>query len=144
VATTGEKKIKGRKRQLLTDTNGFLLRVLVHAADISDTEGGEWLLDEHHTAFPRLEMIRADGGYKEGLRTWMEEHTAMTLVTIEKPADQQGFAVIPKRWVVERSIAWAGRNRRASKEYERTTESSESFLYLGSIRILLKRLHTIN
>jgi putative transposase len=117
----GGKKIKGRKRQFLTDTNGFLLRILVHPADVSDTEGGEWLLNEQHKVLPRLAIIRADGGYKEGLRAWMEENTAIELITIEKPADQQGFAVIPKRWVVERSIAWAGSNRRASKEYERNT-----------------------
>jgi transposase len=137
----GEKKINGRKRQFLVDTNGFLLRTLVHPADISDTEGGEWLLDEHHRSLPRLEIIRVDEGYKQGLCDWAADYTTLTIEVIEKPVDQKGFAVIPKRWVVERSIAWCGRNRRASKEYERNAESSESFIYLGSISLLLNRLH---
>jgi hypothetical protein len=71
----------------------------------------------------------------------MEKNTAMRLNVIEKPAGQTGCAVIPKRWVVERSIAWAGRNRLASKEYNRNPESSEAFLYLGSIAMLLNRLY---
>ena len=80
-----------------------------------------------------------DEGYKQGLDKWLQQNTAIRLNIIEKPPGQKGFAVIPKRWVVERSIAWAGRNRLASKEYNRTPESSESFLYLGSIALLLNR-----
>lgn len=137
----GGKRINGRKRQFLVDTNGFLLRVGVHAANISDTEGAEWVLAEHHQAFPRLTTIRTDSGYKATLSSWMQQTTKLQHEVIKKPADQQGFAVIPKRWVVERSIAWAGRNRRASKEYERNAESSETFLYLGSAKMLLNRLY---
>jgi putative transposase len=107
----GEKKVNGRKRQFWVDTNGFLLRVLVHPADISDTEGAEWLLAAHHHAFPRMQEIRVDEGYKQGLDKWLQQNTAIRLNIIEKPPGQKGFAVIPKRWVVERSIAWAGRNR---------------------------------
>jgi putative transposase len=140
-ASTGEKKINGRKRQFWVDTNGFLLRILVHPADISDTEGAEWLIRDHHRCFPRLEEIRVDEGYKSSLATWMEKNTTMRLNVIEKPIGQKGFAVIPKRWVVERSIAWAGRNRLASKEYNRNAESSEAFIYLGSIAMLLNRLY---
>lgn len=136
-----EKKVNGRKRQFLVDTNGFLLRVLVHAANISDTEGAEWLLEAHHRCFPRLNEMRADGGYKSGLAEWMEKNTSIRLNSIEKPVGQKGFAVLPKRWVAERSIAWAGRNRLASKEYNRNVESSESFIYLGSIAMLLNRLY---
>ena len=137
----GGKRINGRKRQFLVDTNGLLLRVLVHPADISDTEGAEWLLAEHHCSFRRLTTIRVDEGYKQGLQDWASEYTSLTIEVIEKPAEQKGFAVIPKRWVVERSIAWCGRNRRASKEYERNPESSEAFIYLGSISLLLNRLY---
>jgi transposase len=140
-ASTGGKKIHGRKRQFWVDTNGFLLRVLVHPANISDTKGAEWLLDAHHREFPRMQEIRVDEGYKKGLDTWLEKHTTMRLNVIEKPVGQKGFAVIPKRWVVERSIAWAGRNRLASREYNRNAESSESFIYLGSTAMLLNRLH---
>ena len=137
----GGKKVHGRKRQFWVDTNGFLLRVLVHPTNISDTEGAEWLLAEHHTHFPRMREIRADGGYKSGLDPWLQTYTNFRLNIIDKPVGQKGFAVIPKRWVVERSIAWTGRNRLASREYNRLAESSESFIYLGSIKMLLNRLY---
>jgi hypothetical protein len=107
----GETKVNGRKRQFWVDTNGFLLRVLVHPADSSDTEGAEWLLAAHHHSFPRMREIRVDEGYKKGLDEWLQQNTAIRLNVIEKPPGQTGCAVIPKRWVVERSIAWAGRNR---------------------------------
>ena len=113
----------------------------MHPANISDTEGAEWLLAEHHGSFPRMQEIRVDEGYKTGLVTWMEQHTTIKLNIIEKPIGTKGFAVIPKRWVVERSIAWAGRNRLASREYNRNQDASESFMYLGSITMLLNRLH---
>lgn len=71
----------------------------------------------------------------------MKKNTTIQLNVIEKPLGQKGFVVIPKRWVVERSIAWAGRNRLASREYNRNSESSESFIYLGSITMLLNRLY---
>jgi len=96
-----------------------LLRVLVHPADISDTEDAEWLLSAHHQSFPRMQEIRADEGYKQGLDARMQKNTSIRLNVIEKPPGQKRFAIIPKRWVVERSIAWAGRNRLASKEYNR-------------------------
>lgn len=88
-----------------------------------------------------MQEIRVDEGYKKGLDTWMEANTSLRLNGIEKPVGQKGFAGIPKRWVVERSIAWAGRNRLASREYNRNAESSESFIYLGSIAMLLNRLY---
>jgi putative transposase len=140
----GEKKVKGRKRQILAETNGLLLRALVHAADITDSEGGEWIIQQHHAEFPRLERIRVDQGYKDEFATWMEAYTKITPEIVEKPANQQGFAVIPKRWVVERTIAWLCRNRRLSKEYDRRPESSESWIYLASIHLMLKRLHPSN
>lgn len=137
----GGKKIKGRKRQVLVDTNDFLLRTMVHAADSSDTEGGEWIICEHQDIFPRLATIRVDEGSKESLGEWMQVYTDITLEVIEKPADQVGFAVLPKRWVVERTIAWMCRNRRLSKDYECLPERSESWIYLASINNLLNRIH---
>jgi putative transposase len=137
---TPGKKINGRKRHILVDTNGLLLRVLVHPADITESEGAEWLLVNHHHAFPRLEVIRADQGYKGWLADWMQRYTKLQLEIIEKPAGQHGFAVIPKRWVVERSLAWLCRNRQLSKDYEREPSCSESFVYLASIHLMLKRL----
>lgn len=143
-ASTGEKKVNGRKRQFWVDTNGLLLRVLVHPANSSDTEGAEWLLQAHHRSFPSIKEVRVDEGYKNGLDEWMEKNTTMRLNIIEKPVGQKGFAVIPKRWVVERSIAWSGRNRLANREYNRNQEVSEAFIYLGSITLLLNRLYPKN
>jgi putative transposase len=137
----GEKKVNGRKRQFWVDTNGFLLRVLVHPADISDTESAEWLLDAHHQSFPRMQEIRVDEGHKQGVNEWMQQNTTIRLNVIEKPPGQKGFAVIPKRWVVKHPIAWAGRHRLARKESNRNPESSEAFLYLGSIAMLLNWLY---
>ena len=135
-----EKKVKGRKRHILVDTNGLLLRVLVHSADITESEGAEWLLGQHHHAFPRLKTVRADQGYKGWLVDWAKRYTSFQLEIIEKPPEQRGFAVIPKRWVVERTFAWLGRNRQLSKEYDREASCSESFVYLASIHLMLKRL----
>ena len=135
----GGKKIKGRKRQVLVDTNGLLLRVLVHTADISDTEGGIWMLANYRDAFPRLHTIRVDQGYKEGLVTEAATYYHLTIAIVTKPADQVGFAVIPKRWVVERTFAWLGRNRRLSKDYESLPECSEAWIYLASLHLMLKR-----
>ena len=136
----GGKRIIGRKRQALVDTNGLLLRVLVHTADISDTEGGVWMLANHRTAFPRLTTIRVDQGYKDGLVQEAATYYQVTIAVIAKPVDQVGFAVIPKRWVVERTFAWLGRNRRLSKDYESLPECSEAWIYLASIHLMLKRL----
>jgi transposase len=124
----------------LVDTNGFLLRVLVHPADITDSEGGEWILVDHRNSFPRLKVVRVDEGYKGWFVEWAGRYVHISIEVIEKPSDQQGFQVIPKRWVVERTFAWLGRNRRLSKDYERLPEYSESWIYLASIHLMLKRL----
>ena len=135
-----EKNIRGRKRHLIVDTNGFVLRVLVHAADISESEGGIWLVNEHRRALDCLDTIRVDQGYKQMFVAWVSENTSITVEVVEKPKDQIGFAVLPKRWVVERTFAWLGRYRQLSKEYDRRPESTEGWIYLASIDILLKRL----
>jgi hypothetical protein len=137
----GGKKVNGRTRQCWVDTHGFLLRVLVHPADISDTEGAEWLLAAYHQSFPRMQEIRVDEGYKQGLNEWMQQNTTIRLNSIEKLPGQTGCAVIPKRWLAERAITWAGRHRLARNADNRTLESSEAFLYLSSIALLLNRLY---
>ena len=137
---TREKNIKGRKRHLIVDTNGFVLRVLVHAADISESEGGIWLLNEYADVLTSLDTIRVDQGYKAMFVEWVGQYMACAVEVVEKPADQVGFAVLPKRWVVERTFAWLGRYRQLSKEYDHYPERTESWIYLASIDILLKRL----
>lgn len=140
VVLTREKNIKGRKRQLIVDTNGFVIRVLVHAADISESEGGIWLLNEHSDALTSLESIRVDQGYKRMFVDWVNQYLSCAVEVVEKAAGQVGFALLPKRWVVERTFAWLGRYRQLSKEYDRRPESTEGWIYLASIDILLKRL----
>ena len=140
MGTTREKNIKGRKRHLIVDTNGFVLRVLVHAADISESEGGIWLLNEYCDVLTSLDTLRVDQGYKQMFVEWVNHYLSCTVEVIEKPANQVGFSVLSKRWVVERTFGWLGRYRQLSKEYDRHAESTEGWIYLASIDILLKRL----
>jgi putative transposase len=132
--------VAGRKRTLLVDTNGLVLRVLVHSADIQDSEGAEWLLANFRSDFPELKLIWVDSGYKDWLLDDAKTYYAITLEQVTKPEGQVGFAVQPRRWVVERTFAWLGRGRRLSKDYERLPENSESVVYIGSIRLMLRRL----
>lgn len=117
-----------------------MLRVLVHSADIQDSEGAEWLLANFRNDFPTLNLIWVDAGYKHWVIDAAKTYYALTLEPVVKPKDQVGFAVQPRRWVVERTFAWLGRGRRLSKEYERLPENSETVVYIGSIRLMLKRL----
>ena len=112
----GGKITTGRKRTVLVDTNGLILRVLVHSADIQDSEGAEWLLANYRRDFPTLKLIWVDLGYKDWIVDTAQTHYAITLEQVQKPKDQGGFAVQPRRWVVERTFAWLGRNRRLRKE----------------------------
>jgi hypothetical protein len=119
-----------------------VIRVLVSAADISDTEGGTWLLLNAPDAFPSLTTL--DQGYKTQFVEWVEKHLDCTVEVISKPENHGGFVAQAKRWVVERTFAWLGRNRQPSKEYDGRPESTEAWIYLASIDLLLKRLHPSN
>ncbi len=131
-----------RKRTLLVDTIYLVLRVLVHPANIQDSEGAEWLLANFRNDFPTLNLIWVDQGYQDWIVANAKAYYAVTLEQVAKPKDQVGFAVQPRRWVVERTFACLGRGRRLSKDYERLAENSESVVYIGSIRLMLKRLTT--
>lgn len=124
------------------DTQGFLLDILVHEADVHDREGGQWLLAQALPRFPSIQHLWADSAYR-GLTDWVHNQFNITLEVVHKLADQKGFVVLPRRWVVERSFGWFGRSRRLSKDYEHDTRSSTAFIYLSSIHLLLKRLHPI-
>lgn len=136
----GNKKIKGRKRHILVDTLGNLLDVVVSAANVNDRQGVKALLSkvERQIAL-RLLKIWADKGYQGDLETWLNEQWDIVLEIVAADPSQVGFAVQPRRWVVERTFAWFGKYRRLSKDYERDTRSSEGFIYLASIRTLLNR-----
>jgi putative transposase len=135
------KKVAGRKRHILVDTIGNLLEVVVHAADIQDHDGAKLLVQKLNAAvWNRLEKIWADGGYRGKLIDWVQEHFALILEIVERDPTQQGFQVLPRRWVVERTFAWFGRYRRLSKDYEHCLSNSEGFIYVASIHTLIKRL----
>jgi putative transposase len=137
----GGKKVHGRKRHLVVDTLGLVLTVLVTAATIDDRAGAKQLFTTLlTTSWKRLTLIWADGNYTSDLITWVKQTCTWILEIVHKPAAQKGFSVLPKRWIVERTFAWLNRQRRLSKDYERLPETSEAFIYVTMIRLMLKRL----
>lgn len=137
----GNKKTKGRKRNILVDTLGNLLDVVVSVANLNDREGAKLLMTKvERQILLRLLKIWVDKGYQGDLGTWFYEQYQIELEVVAPDKDQKGFAVQPRRWVVERTFAWFGKYRRLSKDYERDISSSEGFIYLASIHTLLKRL----
>src|SRR3954471_11340165 len=137
------KKVKGRKRHIVVDTLGHLLKVVVHAADIQDRDGAKLVLLALLPIIQlRLLKIWADGSYRGTLIDWVRQHLKIALEIVSPPAAQSGFVVVPKRWVVERTLAWLVNYRRLSKDYEQSTLSSEGMIYLASIHTLLKRRPT--
>ena len=135
------KNLKGRKRHLLVDTLGLPLLVYLTSADVQDRLGAQCLLAGLKPFVPRLKKIWADGAYTgEKLAGWLEEQGEWELQILERSADTEGFAVLPHRWIVERTLGWLMRNRRLSKDYERLVQSSEAFIEVAMIRLILKRL----
>ena len=133
------KKVKGRKRQILVDTMGNLLKVVVHSASIQDRDGAKLLLNALSAMMTlRLLLIWADGAYSGALVTWCQEQFHITLEIVSRPPESKGFVVLARRWVVERTFAWLGNYRRLSKDYEEHTLSSEGMIYLASIHRMLK------
>jgi putative transposase len=132
--------VKGRKRHILVDTIGLLLTVVVHAANIQDRDGAKLVLDKTRGKFPRLALIWADGGYAGKLIERVKETCGWLLEIVKRSDDVQGFVVLPRRWVVERTFGWLGRCRRLSKDDEEHTASSEAMIHLAMIQLMLKRL----
>ena len=136
----GGKLIKGRKRHILVDTIGLLLLVVVHSAGIQDRDGAKLVLEKIKGRFSRLQLIWADAAYGGQLVNWVKEQLRIVLESTKRRDDAVGFEVIPRRWVVERTLAWISRCRRLSKDYEALTETSEAYVYLALIHLMLKRL----
>ncbi len=159
------KKVKGRKRHLLVDTEGLVLRAVVHPANIMDRDGVKLVLHESITAdFPRLHHVWLDSAYNgQGKgKHWIEQTVGWTAQIVAHPPRSKtvwvpknippdqidwskylpppGFRVLPRRWVVERTFAWQGQQRRLSKDYERLCATSETLIYLTMIRLMLRRL----
>ena len=114
--------------------------MLVHEADVNDREGARWVIVRACGPWRTLQKLWADQGYTGDLADWLREKYGIDLEIVLKAAGQQGFAVLPRRWVVERTIGWTGRSRRLSKDYEYWPEYSESWIYITSLHLLLKRL----
>lgn len=140
----GAKKIKGRKRHVVVDTLGLLLTVVVTAANVDDAAGAQQVVGRLAPAdFPRLETLFGDNKYHNyEYYAWLDQHSQgrWKMEISSRPADAEGFQPLRIRWVVERTLAWIGRYRRNSKDYERRTDSSASMILLSSMSLLLNRL----
>ncbi len=164
----GAKKISGRKRHLLVDTLGLVLRAKVHAANLQDRAAVPLLLEGTPTVFPMLAHVWVDQGYTGTGKNWITTQLGWTVTVVQHPPiirhkwlpigdlndlatlrfewtkiprEQTGFrGVLPRRWVVERTFAWLGHNRRLSKDYERLCETSEALIYAAMSRLMMRRL----
>jgi transposase len=134
------KKVKGRKRHIVTDTCGFLIFILVHAADIQDRDGAVDVLAAIRHRFPWLRHIFADGGYAgDKLRDALTSMGQWTVEIIKRSDTVKGFKVLPRRWVVERTFAWLGRCRRLAKDWETSIASATAWALIASIRMITRR-----
>lgn len=124
------KKITGRKRHILTDTDGRLLAVRVHAGDVQDRDGGKLPLQVSRRRYPFVTRVFADGGYAGRLVTWASDKTHITIEIVLRGARAKGFEVLPRRWVVERT--WIFKNRRLVRDYEQLTEVAETLIAIAA------------
>ena len=143
------KKVNGRKRHVMVDTMGMVMAAVVHSAGIQDRDGAKLVLEQLVGKFPRLEKILADAIYNGGIAEWAKQLGGWIFELVIRPeAEAEGdkakgrkpFKVLKWRWIVERTFAWLGRYRRLSKDYERTEESSESWIYVAMTHLMLQRL----
>lgn len=141
------KNVNGRKRHIVVDTLGLLLTVLVTAASVQDKPGGKLLLAQlqQRLNMPRLRLFWADGGYGgQPFADWVRITFGWIWQVVKRNTDVQGFHVLPRRWVVERTFGWLNNYRRLSKDYEELPDTSETLIYLGMSHIMLKRLAKTN
>jgi len=164
----GGKKVRGRKRHLLVDTEGLVLQAKVHSAKIPDQDGLKLLLESARTGLSRLSHLWLDAGYEGRGKRWAEEDLGLSVEIVRRPpkpiaeevartwaaewakegkeVDWQklmppgGFVVLPRRWVVERTFSWLSQNRRMSKDYERLCATAEAFVYVAMTRLMVRRL----
>jgi putative transposase len=134
------KNVKGRKRHVWVDTLGLLLAVIVTAASVSDPAGARLLFARLGGACKKLRLLWVDGGYRGQLVAWVSQHLRFVLRVTLRPEGVQGFVLLPRRWVVERTLAWRNQSRRLSKDYERLPQSSEAMISLSMTRLMLRRL----
>lgn len=154
----GAKKVTGRKRHLLVDTQGLIMKVKVHAADIGERVGAQLLLEPLKGLFPRMQLVWVDAGYDGGpFSQWVMARLGWTIEVVQHPWAEMkrgvwlpqgapppsipsGFHVLPRRWVVERTFGWLTLYRRFSRDYEYLPESSEALIYIAMSRLMVRRL----
>ena len=122
------------------DTTGLLLAVVIHAASIQDRDGAMLVLAKLLGRFPRLRIIWADAAYAGRLVTWAWATGGWLLQVVRRSPDSHRFEVLPRRWVVERTLAWLSRCRRLSKDYEELPETGETWVHIAMVHLMLKRL----
>jgi putative transposase len=164
----GGKKVRGRKRHLLVDTEGLVLKAKVHSAKVPDQDGIKLLLTAARERLPRLSHLWVDAGYQGRGKEWVEQELGLSVEVVDrtpKPTSEKvariwaqewakegreidwqellprrGFELLPRRWVVERTFSWLSQNRRMSKDYERLCATSEAFIYVAMTRLMVRRL----
>jgi putative transposase len=164
----GGKKVRGRKRHLLVDTEGLVLKVKVHSANVPDRDGLRVLLEGAREEVSSLKHLWLDAGYQGRGKRWVEEVLGLSVEIVRRPPKpipqkvamrwaeewakegvkpdwekllpRRGFQVLPRRWVVERTFAWLTQNRRMSKDYERLCATAETFIYAAMTRLMVRRL----
>ena len=135
------KKIKGRKRHIFTDTGGLLVTVQVHGANVQARDGAPVVLASVRRTFPRLRHVFADQAYSgPKLAAALKPLGRWSVKIVKRPANAHTFEVLPRRWVVERTLAWLNRNRRLAKDFEATLATAQTWLFLASVQLLLRRL----
>lgn len=125
---------------MLVDTLGLLLLVLVTSGAVQDRDGAKLVFERARLRFPRVKLVWADGGYAGQLVEWTRKVCCWVLEIVKRSDDVNGFVVLPRRWVVERSLAWLTRCRRLVRDFEGLPEVTESWVYLTSIQLMLRRL----
>lgn len=136
----GGKKINGRKRHVIVDTLGLLLMVLVTAADVTDRDAACGMLERLRAQYRKIRLVWADGGYTGRLVDRAKEALKLTLEIVKRTDDMSGFVVLPRRWVVERTLSWLMRSRRLARDYETRPESSEAAVLWSMTMLMGRRL----
>jgi transposase len=134
------KKINGTKRHIAVDTLGLLLAVIVTAASVQDRDGAAPLLSVLRERFSTIQMVWADGGYAGRLLPWARKCLRLTVTVVKRSDDTKGFVVLPRRWVVERTLGWLTRNRRLVRDYERLATTHEAMTLIAMTRLMSRRL----
>jgi len=135
------KKVKGRKRHIVTDTTGLMVGAAVHPADVQDRDGALLVIETIHDLFPWLRHLFADSAYSgDKILKTLTKFGRWSIEIVKRMADTVGFEVLPRRWVVERTLAWLNRNRRLAKDFEASIESAKAWVYVASLQLLIRRL----